>query len=193
MELSERALREIYLSAFERVVRKSSPWTIMSSYNKINGILASENQRLLTEILRDEWGFDGVVVTDWWAEENGARQQAAGNDLLMPGTQRQVDQIIEGLENGTLTEDELDRNVANILKMTSRTNSFAEYAYSEYPDLVAHAETARETGAAGMVLLKNDDNTLPLGQGCNIALFGNAAYDTFVGGTGSGPTICRIT
>ena len=185
VSVSERAMREIYFRPFEYIVRNSSPWTIMSSYNKINGVLASENKWLLTDVLRGEWGYDGVVITDWWAEENGARQQAAGNDLLMPGSQHQYDEVFEGLENGTLTEAELDRNVANILRLTARTNAFAGYRYSDRPDLDAHAMTAREYGSAGMVLLEND-GVLPLDAGVTVALFGNAAYDTFVGGTGSG-------
>lgn len=186
VKVSERAMREIYLRAFEYVVRESSPWTVMSSYNKINGILASENRWLLTDLLRGEWGFDGAVVTDWWAEENGARQQSAGNDLLMPGSGHQYDEIVEGIKSGVLSEEQLDRNVANILKLTAKTNSFAGYERSDSPDLDGHARIAREYGSQGMVLLENDDRTLPLSDGCSIALFGTAAYDTFVGGTGSG-------
>ena len=186
VQLSERALREIYLRGFERAVRKASPWTIMSSYNKINGVLASENTRLLSDILRGEWGFEGVVMTDWWAEENGARQQAAGNDLLMPGTQRQYDEILEGLRNGSLPEELLDRNVSRILKMIEKTPSFRGYACTNAPDLRSHGELSRRQAADGMVLLENRDATLPLAPGLRIALFGNAGYDTFVGGTGSG-------
>lgn len=186
VQVSERALREIYLRGFERVVRQAAPWTIMSSYNKINGVLASENAWLLTDVLRDEWGFEGVVMTDWWAEENGARQQAAGNDLLMPGTQRQYDEILAGLKNGELTEAELDRNVSRILKLIEKTPAFRGHICSNAPDLVGHAELGRAQAAGGMVLLENREETLPLEPGMRIALFGNAGYDTFVGGTGSG-------
>lgn len=185
VKVSERAMREIYFKAFEHVVKEASPWTVMSSYNKINGILASENEWLLTEVLREEWGFDGAVVTDWWAEENGARQQAAGNDLLMPGSGHQYDEIMAAVRDGSLPESVLDRNVGRILKMTARTNSFAGYEPSCRPDLEAHARIAREAGTRGMVLLEND-GTLPLKPGIRMALFGNAAYDTYVGGTGSG-------
>lgn len=192
-QVSERALREIYLKGFERVVRQAKPWTIMSSYNKVNGILASEHEWMLTDVLRGEWGFDGVVMTDWWAEENGARQQAAGNDLLMPGTQRQYDEILEGLEDGTLTMGQLDRNVANILKMIEKTPSFRGYAFSNDPDLQGHAQLSRMQAADGMVLLENHDDALPLKQGTKVALFGNAGYDTYVGGTGSGNVNRRYT
>lgn len=136
-------------------------------------------------MLREEWGFDGAVVTDWWAEENGARQQAAGNDLLMPGSGHQYDEIMAAVRDGSLPESVLDRNVGRILKMTARTNSFAGYEPSCRPDLEAHARIAREAGTRGMVLLEND-GTLPLKPGISMALFGNAAYDTYVGGTGSG-------
>lgn len=185
-QLSERAMREIYLKGFERAVRKAHPWSIMTSYNKINGILASEHEWLLNEVLRGEWGFDGVVMTDWWAEENGARQQAAGNDLLMPGTQRQYDEILAGLQDGTLTEAQLDRNVANILSMIEKTPSFKNYKFSNNPDLDGHARLSRYQASQGMVLLENDGKALPLAEGCKVALFGNAGYDTYVGGTGSG-------
>lgn len=186
VQVSERALREIYLRGFERAVRQAAPWSIMSSYNKINGVLASENEWLLTDVLRGEWGFDGVVMTDWWAEENGARQQAAGNDLLMPGTQRQYDEILEGLKAGTLTEAQLDRNVARVLKMIEKTPTFRAYVCSNAPDLEEHARISRRQAADGMVLLENRDGTLPLKPGVRIALFGNAGYDTYAGGTGSG-------
>ncbi len=184
--VSERAVREIYLKAFEMVVKEAQPWTVMSSYNKINGVLASENRRLLTDILRNEWGFDGVVMTDWWAERNGAAQQAAGNDLLLPGSQHQYDEVLAGLQDGTLTQEQLDRNVTNILKLIAKTNTFAGYEHSDAPDLDAHAEVARSIGSQGMVLLENRGNTLPLAGGLDMALFGNAGYDTYVGGTGSG-------
>ena len=123
-QVSERALREIYLKGFEMTVKKAKPWTIMSSYNKINGVLASENEWLLEDVLRKEWGFDGIVMTDWWAEENGARQEAAGNDLLMPGTQHQYDEVMAGLKEGTLTQKQLDRNVRRMLDVISRTPVF---------------------------------------------------------------------
>lgn len=185
-QVSERALREIYLKGFEMAVKQAKPWTLMSSYNKVNGVLASENEWLLETVLRGEWGFDGIVMTDWWAEENGARQQAAGNDLLMPGTQHQYDEVMAGLKDGTLTEEQLDRNVRRMLDVISRTPVFNGYKNTNKPDLKAHAQTARRQAAQGMVLLENENATLPLKQNQKVALFGIASYDTFVGGSGSG-------
>lgn len=185
-QVSERALREIYLKGFERIVRRAQPWTIMSSYNKINGVLASENEWLLEDVLRKEWGYEGIVMTDWWAEENGARQQAAGNDLLMPGTQHQYDEVLEGLQNGSLTMEQLNRNVERILNLIKKTPVFAGYQYKSNPDLTAHAVVARHQAEQGMVLLRNDAETLPLAPNKKVALFGIASYDTFVGGSGSG-------
>lgn len=192
--LSERALREIYLKGFEIAVKESQPWTIMSSYNKVNGTLASENRHLLTEILRDDWGFQGFVMTDWWAEENGARQIAAGNDLQMPGTQRQLDDIIRGVKDGTLAEADLDLAVRRIMQVMLKTPTYRHYKYSNQPDLVAHAAVTRQAATDGMVLLKNDKVkgrneklALPFGPGVKtVALFGSASYDLLVGGSGSG-------
>jgi len=184
--ISERALREIYLKGFEIAVKEASPWTIMSSYNKVNGDLASENKWLLTDVLRGEWGYNGVVMTDWWAEENGVRQTMAGNDLLMPGTQHQYDEIINGIKDGSLDMASLDRNVANILRMISKTPAFAGYKYSNTPDLESDAIVAREVATQGMVLLENKNNALPLSQNLKVAVFGTASYDTYVGGSGSG-------
>lgn len=184
-QLSERALREIYLKGFEIAVKESHPWTMMSSYNKVNGELASESKFLLTDILRNEWGFDGFVMTDWWAEENGARQIAAGNDLLMPGTQHQYEEIVEGVKNGTLDEALLDNCVRNIMNVMLRTPTYKNYKYSNKPDLDAHAKVTRQAATDGMVLLKNQQNTLPLKQQ-TVALFGTASYDLLVGGSGSG-------
>lgn len=183
--VSERALREIYLRGFEYAVRNSQPWTIMTSYNKINGVLASENKWLLTDVLRGEWGFEGFVMTDWWAEENGARQIAAGNDLLMPGTQRQYDEIITAIGDSTLAMADLDACVKRILHVMAKTPTYADYKYSNKPDLEAHAAVTRKAATDGMVLLKNEGNTLPL-NAKKIALFGTASYDLLVGGSGSG-------
>ena len=197
--VSMRAMREIYLRGFEIAVKESQPWTIMSSYNKINGVFASENKWLLTDLLRDEWGYGGFVMTDWWAQENGVKQQLAGNDLLMPGTQRQYDEVLNGLKDGSLPEEVVDRNIRNILGVLAKTPSAQGYAYSNKPDLKAHADITREVASEGMVLLENKVNgqaadndaadaprTLPLEAGAKVALFGNASYDILVGGSGSG-------
>lgn len=192
--LSDRALREIYLRGFEIAVREAQPWTIMSSYNKVNGTLASENRYLLTDILRGEWGFEGFVMTDWWAEENGARQIAAGNDLQMPGTVRQLDDIINGVNSGTLAESDLDQAVRRIMQVMLKTPTYRHYPYSNHPDLEAHAAVTRQAATDGMVLLKNekynsktDRLALPLAADIkSVALFGTASYDLLVGGSGSG-------
>lgn len=184
--VSERAAREIYLKAFEIVVKEAQPWTLMSSYNRINGVFASENDWLLNKVLRDEWGFKGIVMTDWWAEEDGARQVSAGNDLLMPGTQHQYDEIIAAVKSGRMDERLLDKAVANILRITMMSPTFKGYEYSNKPDLAAHAQVARETATEGMVLLENNA-ALPLGKKVRkVALFGVSSYDTIVGGSGSG-------
>ncbi len=186
VKISQRAMREIYLKGFEIAIKESQPWTVMSSYNKINGTLASENHWLLTDLLRGEWGYDGLVVTDWWAEENGARQVAAGNDLQMPGTQHQLDDILKGAKDGTLPMEALDRSVENVLRLVEKTSTGEGYKYSNHPDLPAHAQLTRAAATEGMVLLKNNGGVLPLEKTATVALFGNQSYDTYVGGTGSG-------
>lgn len=184
--LSDRALREIYLRGFQIAVDEANPWTIMSSYNKINGVLAACNKYLLTDILRGEWGYDGFVMTDWWGEGNGADQMAAGNDMLMPGTVRQYEEVLNAVKDGTLDEAVLDRNVANIMRVLLRAPAAKGASYSDRPDLKAHALVARDAATGGMVLLENNDKTLPISKKQKVALFGNASYDIFVGGTGSG-------
>ncbi|WP_421879249.1 glycoside hydrolase family 3 C-terminal domain-containing protein [Marinoscillum sp.] len=183
--VSERALRELYLKGFEIVVKKSQPWTIMSSYNKVNGTYTSESPYLLTEVLRNDWGFEGLVMSDWFGGNDAVAQINAGNDLLEPGTKLQWDDLIEGYENGTLSEESINRSVKRILELIIKSGKLDGETFGNNPDLKAHAQTTRQSAAEGMVLLKNE-STLPLASSKNIALFGVTSYDFIAGGTGSG-------
>lgn len=184
--ISERALREMYLKAFEMVVKESQPWTVMSSYNRINGPYTQEDKWLLTDVLRGEWGFEGLVLTDWTGRRNTAAQIEAGNDLMEPGTPAQIKEIVEKVQSGELSEDALDICVRRVLEMTVRTNSFKGHKPSENPDLKAHAEISRQSALEGMVLLKNMDYTLPMEESQTVDLYGVTSYDFIAGGTGSG-------
>ena len=210
--VSPRTARELYLRGFEIAVRESQPWTVMSSYNRVNGQYSMGHHDLLTKILRQDWGFKGMVMTDWIGirkDLNTAVEVAAGNDLMEPGNKQQAEQIIEAVEKGKLSIDDVNRNVRRLLEYIVKTPSFRHYAYTNKPDLASHAALAREAATEGIVVLKNRPTlnpslkgreTLPLlkegsqasqpsqptGQGTVAALFGVTGYHMLSGGTGSG-------
>ena len=184
--ISQRALREIYLKGFEIAIKESKPWTVMTSYNYINGVYTSESKELVQTILRDEWGYEGTVMTDWFGGKDGAVQMTAGNDMLQPGKKEQFDSIVAGVKSGKLAEADLDRNVQRILNLIEKSPRYQGYQYSNKPDLKAHAEVTRQSAAEGMVLMKNNQ-TLPFAETVkNVALYGNTSYEFIAGGTGSG-------
>lgn len=186
--LSQRALRELYLKGFEMMVRKSNPWTIMSAYNKINGVYAQGNKELLTDILRNDWGYKGIVETDWIGKRADLpleQEVEAGNDLMMPGYPAQVQDIVDAVKNGKLDIKDVDRNVRRMLEYIVKTPRFKGYKYSGEPDLKAHAAITRQSSTEGMVLLKNDA-ALPIQGLKTVALFGVNSYDFMSGGLGSG-------
>ena len=184
--ISQRALREIYLKGFEIAIKESKPWTVMTSYNYINGIYTSESKDLVTTILRDEWGYEGTVMTDWFGGKDGAKQMWAGNDMLQPGKAEQFDSIVAGVKSGKLDEADLDRNVQRILNLIEKSPRYQGYKYSNKPDLETHAAVTRQSAAEGMVLMKNE-KALPFGESIkNVALYGITSYDFIAGGTGSG-------
>jgi beta-glucosidase len=185
--VSERALREIYLEGFRIAVEQAHPWTVMSSYNLIDNVYTSESPELLTKILRDDWGFKGMVMTDWFGGQHPVEQMIAGNDLLMPGTPAQAKDILAAVKEGKLDVAVLDRNIARILNTVMESPRFNSYKFSGKPDLSAHAVVVRQAAADGMVLLKNNNSALPLLNSTQpVAAFGNALYETIIGGTGSG-------
>lgn len=192
--LSQRAAREIYLRGFEIAVRESDPWTVMSSYNLVNGTFAQANHDLLTKILRNDWGFKGIVMTDWC----GKREQAglftidevhAGNDLMEPGSLEQIDDIVKGVKSGKLAMEDVDKCVRRMLEYIVRTPHFNKFKATDNPDLKAHAAITRDVASEGMVLLKNN-GVLPFDTNIRMrrkfALFGTGSYNFLSGGVGSG-------
>ncbi len=197
--VSQRALRELYLRGFEIAVRESQPWTIMSSYNQVNGQYSMGNRDLLTSILRDDWGYKGIVMTDWIGIRQGLptiTEVQAGNDLMEPGQPAQVNEIIEGVKSGKLSMADVDRNVRRMLEYIVKTPSFHKYPATNKPDLKGHAAITRQTACEGIVLLKNNgclpwnsESSTFNGQRSTIktvALFGENSYNFLPGGVGSG-------
>ncbi len=200
--VSQRAARELYLRGFEIAVRESDPWTIMASYNQVNGQYSMGNHDLLTKILRDDWGYKGIVMTDWIGIREGLEtisEVHAGNDLMEPGQPAQVEEIIKGVKEGKLDIADVDRNVRRMLEYIVKTPSFHQYPASNAPDFKAHAAITRQSAAEGIVLLKNngvlpfrtEGNLSPLTSHHSpliktVALFGENSYDFLSGGTGSG-------
>ena len=211
--VSQRAAREIYLKNFEIAIKKAQPWTVMSSYNLVNGKMTSERRDLLTTILRDEWGYKGMVMTDWGGGRdpirrphpgnvglsafNGIPDRAAnmyaGNDLIEPGGEDDIEDIEKAVKSGKLDIKYIDENVRRILQYIVKTPHFKGYQYKNDPDLKAHALVTRNAAAEGTVLLENK-GVLPLSPDIKtVALYGVAAYRPIAGGTGSGDVNRRYT
>ena len=184
--VSSRALREIYLKNFEIAVKEGRPWTVMSSYNKLNGLYTQQDYELLTAVLRDEWGYDGIVITDWGLKDGTVESVKAGNDLMDPGDDVEIQRILQGVREGRISMEELDRNVRRILEYVVRTPKFRHCPYSRQPDFKAHAVTARQAAQESIILLRNQRHTLPLKGNERVALYGVTSEDFIAGGTGSG-------
>ncbi|MBP5558352.1 MAG: glycoside hydrolase family 3 protein [Bacteroidales bacterium] len=188
--VTEDVLRAIYLKNFETALQESQPWTVMASYNRLNGTHTQEHHWLLSEVLREEWGYAGLVMTDWTGRRNTASQVSAGCDLMEPGEDSQINELIRKVKKGELPENELDICVRRVLELIVRTPSFKGIERSLHPDLAAHSVIAREAAEEGIVLLQNKAGTLPMRKGQRIALFGVGSYATLAGGTGSGFVHC---
>lgn len=182
--MTQRALREIYLKGFEICVKESHPWTVMGSYNKIAGQFTQTNQELLLTLLRDEWGFDGMCLTDWTVRRPVADLLNARMALSMPGEEDIVQQIMQCVKDGSVSEATLNACVADVLRVVARSITARGWKRSE-PDLRGHGFLSRDIAAEGMVLLKNEDNVLPVKGRPTVALYGASAYKSIAGGTGS--------
>lgn len=180
-----RALREIYLKGFEIAIKESDPWALMTSYNSVNGKFTQQNYDLVTTVLRDEWGFDGMVMTDWGFKEGTPYIVKSGNDLLQPGNQTEMERILAAVKDGTIEVEEIDRNVTRILEYVVKTRRFNGLSYNHDLRLEEHAELVRNSADEGMVLLKNN-GVLPLAPEQTVALYGVGSYDLIAGGGGSG-------
>ncbi|QUC09789.1 glycoside hydrolase family 3 protein [Arachnia propionica] len=181
--IDERTLREIYLSIFERIIERARPATLMCSYNRINDVYSSENRWLLTEVLREEWGFDGLVMTDWGAVHDRVAGVAAGLDLEMPSSHGWNDRLVaEAVRTGALDESDLDRSVARVLRLVSRHHRETP---EEHLDLGAHHELAREAASRSAVLLKNERAALPLPGLGDVVVIGEMARTPRYQGAGS--------
>lgn len=186
-EIDERTLREIYLSAFETVVKKAQPWTVMCSYNRINGVYSSDNAWLLQNILRDEWGFQGLVMTDWGAMNDRVTALKAGLDLEMPSSHGETDKlIVSAVQNGSLQEEVLDCAVTRVLTMV---NKYLAHKQNTTYNKEEHHKLAEKTAEQSAVLLKND-GILPLHNGQKVAIIGEFAQTTRIQGGGSSHINC---
>lgn len=186
-EVDERTLREIYLSAFETVIKKAQPWTVMCSYNRINGVYSSDNPWLLQEVLRDEWGFQGLVMTDWGAMNDRVTALKAGLDLEMPSSHGETDkQIVAAVQDGSLSMEVLDLAVTRVLTMV---NQYLTHKQDTTYDKEEHHKLARETAEQSAVLLKNN-GILPLQNGQKAAIIGEFAQTARIQGGGSSHINC---
>ncbi|MFE3447102.1 glycoside hydrolase family 3 C-terminal domain-containing protein [Nocardia sp. NPDC059180] len=184
-DVDERPLREIYLRAFAHIVRTAQPWTVMCSYNRINGVYASENQWLLTELLRGEWGFDGLVVSDWGAVANRVDAVEAGLDLEMPGGSGASDAaVVAAVESGALETAAVERAAQKVAALAAKVVD-GRAAAGAAPDLDAHHRLAREVAARCVVLLRNEGELLPLSAGQSLAVIGEFAQTPRYQGGGS--------
>lgn len=179
-EIDERTLREIYLKPFEIAVKKSKPHSIMCAYNKINSVWCSENKMILTEVLRDDWNYEGFVVSDWGAVHDISRAVAAGLDLQMPKNKNIKEEIAEGIKKGIVSEEEINKAVERILRF-----AFKESAKKGVYNRDAQHNAAKEIAASGIVLMKNENDALPLCKHKKIAVVGEFAVNPLIGGHGS--------
>ncbi|NOX65946.1 MAG: beta-glucosidase [Chlorobi bacterium] len=185
--IGQRTLREIYLRGFEIAVKEGKPASIMTSYNRLNGFYTAENSALLQNIAREEWGFDGLFMTDFDMHYGDAVAQVrAGTNLIMTGAKYEYEQLKFALKNKMIDESTLDKNLYYNIKLKLNAPRMKGFTPSFKPDLENHAKVARESAADGMVLLKNKNNTLPVKDGKTVAVFGKTSYDLILSGTGSG-------
>lgn len=190
--ISQRALREIYLPAFEHIVKEAQPWTIMCSYNKINGVHSSQNRWLLTDVLRDEWGFDGIVMSDWGAVHDRAAALNAGLNLEMPPSFTD-EEVVYAAKDGRIQPEQLDRMAQGMIDLIDKTRAAMSIEGYRY-DVDAHNEVARRAAVESIVMLKNDDAILPVAKDTKIAIIGEfARTPRYQGGGSSHITPTKMT
>ena len=187
--IEERALREIYLAGFQRAIAKSQPWTVMSSYNRLNGVQTSQDPFLLTQVLRDEWGYQGLVMSDWYGVKDRPASLLAGNDLAMPETRRDKQTLLAAIESGEVPMSVVDRACLRMLELLDKVQRHRRpNAQADFP---AHHALSQQLAAESIVLLKNDDGLLPLRpeKTPRIAVVGKPAQEPVIQGSGCATTV----